>query len=72
MATNSGTIPTVIFTLGLSLAAGCATSGAAEKYEAEQKLVSGHIEIFDDLDFNVFTGQKWAEFHRSHSQDITV
>ena len=64
--------PTVIFTLGLGLAAGCATSGAVEKCEAEKKLVSGHIETFDDLDFNVFTGQKWAELHRSHSQDITV
>jgi len=72
MAANSRTIPTVIFTLGLGLAAGCATSGAVEKCEAEKKLVSGHIETFDDLDFNVFTGQKWAELHRSHSQDITV
>lgn len=52
----------------------CATTSTAtaQNYEEEQRLVSGHIATFDDLDFNVFTGQKWVEFHRSHSQDITV
>ena len=72
MATNSRTIPTVILALGLGLAAGCATSGAAEKCEAEQKLVSGHIETFDDLDFRVYTGQQWQDLHKSHSKDVIV
>jgi len=31
-----------------------------------------HIAIFDDLDFNVFTNQKWGELSRSHSKDIVV
>lgn len=39
---------------------------------AEQKLEQAHLATFDDLDYNVFTGQKWAELHRSHSHDITV
>ncbi len=31
-----------------------------------------HLDNFDDLDFNVFTNQKWDELGRSHSQDIIV
>ena len=31
-----------------------------------------HLEIFDDLDFNVYSGQKWGEFHRSHAEHIVV
>jgi len=34
--------------------------------------VAKHLETFDDLDFNVYTGQKWDELHRSHSRDIVV
>lgn len=38
---------------------------------AEQATID-HIAIFDDLDFNVFTNQKWDELSRSHAKDITV
>ena len=34
--------------------------------------VSEHIATFDDLDFNVFTNQKWGELPRSHAKDIAV
>lgn len=34
--------------------------------------VSKHIEIFDDLDFNVYSNQKWDELKKSHSNDILV
>jgi len=34
--------------------------------------VSKHIEIFDDLDFNVYTNQKWDELKKSHTQNIIV
>ena len=34
--------------------------------------VAQHIATFDDLDFNVFTHQKWDEFSKSHSKDIIV
>ncbi len=47
-------------------------TGAAGRYDAELAKVLAHIETFDDLDFNVFTNQKWSELHRSHSKDITV
>lgn len=39
-----------------------------EVAELEEK----HLELFDDLDYNVFSGQKWDELGRSHAQDIIV
>jgi hypothetical protein len=41
-------------------------------YKQAEALVKQHLDIFDDLDYNVFSGQKWAELHRSHSQDVLV
>lgn len=52
-----------------------AVAGDAESAQvllAEQALVQQHLEKFDDLDYRVFTGQQWADFHLSHSQDIVV
>ena len=40
--------------------------------EGMAQLEAAHLDVFDDLDFNVFTGQQWADFHRSHSQDVVV
>jgi hypothetical protein len=61
------------------VAAGRATAGTAQddkatamKYEEAEKLVKAHLDNFDDLDYNVFTNQKWTELHRSHSQDVLV
>lgn len=53
-------------------AAACATSGHAQQAEADKRLEAAHLATFDDLDYNVFTGQKWAELHRSHAHDIKV
>jgi len=39
---------------------------------ASEQATNDHIAIFDDLDFNVFTNQKWNELSRSHSKDILV
>lgn len=56
------------FGLGLY---GCTTS-SSQQQEVEAQRMAANLANFDDLDYNVFTGQKWAELHRSHSQDITV
>ena len=59
--------------IAAALGAGCSATGAtAQQHEDAQKLVATHLANFDDLDFNVFTHQKWAELHRSHAPDITV
>ena len=42
------------------------------KYVAEEKAVRAHIVTFDELDFDVFTHQKWDRLHESHSKDIIV
>ncbi|TDD58870.1 hypothetical protein E1263_17505 [Kribbella antibiotica] len=31
-----------------------------------------HLKIFDELDFEVFTGQKWDRLHESHARNIRV
>ena len=34
--------------------------------------VADHIKTFDELDFDVFTNQKWDRLKESHAADITV
>jgi len=41
-------------------------------YAQAEELVRQHIATFDDLDYNVFSNQKWTELHKSHSQDVLV
>ena len=40
--------------------------------EGMAQLEAAHLDVFDDLDFKVFSGQQWTEMHRSHSQDVVV
>lgn len=54
------------------LATGCGKSEEVKQYEEEQKRVVANLVNFDDLDYNVFSNQKWAELHRSHSPDVVV
>jgi hypothetical protein len=42
------------------------------KYQGDEKRVATNIAIFDSLDFDVFTNQKWDRLHESHAQDIVV
>lgn len=37
-----------------------------------RKTEQANLANFDDLDFNVYSGQKWEELGKSHAQDITV
>jgi len=53
------------------MAAMCLAS-LAQASPPKDKEVAAHIATFDDLDFNVFTNQKWDELHKSHSKDIKV
>jgi hypothetical protein len=38
----------------------------------DAKLEAARLDLFDDLDFNVFTNQQWSELHRSHAKDVLV
>jgi hypothetical protein len=46
-----------------------AQTTAAPAGEAQ---VTQHLTTFDDLDYNVFSNQKWDELSRSHHKDILV
>jgi hypothetical protein len=35
-------------------------------------VVEEHLNTFDDLDFDVFSNQKWTRLHESHSKDVKV
>jgi hypothetical protein len=41
-------------------------------FEALEKRVQQHLATFDDLDFNVFSNQKWDQLKHSHSKDVKV
>lgn len=51
----------------LLLLAACDPESAPVDPQEDQNLAT-----FDDLDFNVFTGQKWDEVGHSHSEDVIV
>ncbi|MDO8769675.1 MAG: ester cyclase [Burkholderiaceae bacterium] len=42
------------------------------RYQADEKRISKNITTFDNLDFDVFTHQKWDRLHESHSKDVVV
>lgn len=71
MKTKTFAISVVAATIAL-LVAGRTATGQSAQYESELKAIAANLEMFDDLDFNVFSGQKWAELHRSHSHDVIV
>ena len=43
-----------------------------EKYKIAESIAAEHLKTFDELDFDVFTNQKWDRLHESHSKDIIV
>ena len=43
-----------------------------EQFKAERETVEKNLNNFDDLDFNVYSHQKWDEMKRSHAHDIIV
>jgi hypothetical protein len=71
--------PTHLLGFLVGLAALLATQGCHRKEVAELKALKASMEAsqrnltnFDDLDFNVFSGQKWDQLGKSHAHDILV
>jgi hypothetical protein len=44
----------------------------ADRCEVRDKLAAEHLATFDDLDFNVFSNQKWERLDESHARDVRV
>ena len=43
-----------------------------ERYRTAERIAKAHLKTFDELDFDVFTNQKWDRLKESHSADIAV
>jgi len=68
-----GTIMKKILVASTIIVAGIiVVSARAQQRAAKVSTVEQHLATFDDLDFNVFTHQKWDELKKSHSKDIIV
>jgi hypothetical protein len=52
--------------------AGCAGHRKLAQIEKTQQAEKAHLETFDDLDFNVYSHQKWDQLGRSHAKDVVV
>ena len=68
----SGPAVTTLLMMSYYLASGHTVNAAEQPFECDEQLTRIHIATFDDLDFNVFTGQKWDELNRSHAVNIIV
>jgi predicted ester cyclase len=44
----------------------------APKHERQSPNVEKNLKVFDTLDFDVFSNQKWERLHESHADDIVV
>jgi hypothetical protein len=58
--------------LVLASGAGAGRKEAAASASEPHDRVAQDIATFDDLDFNVFSGQQWDRLHVSHAKDIVV
>jgi len=56
---------------GRTAARAIATKSLAQ-YKAAEKTKSKRLAVFDDLDFNVYSNQKWGLFKHSHAENILV
>lgn len=61
-----------VLALATSLLAPGGVHGGAKPHDDGQKMVAANLANFDDLDYNVFSNQKWTELHRSHGPEIAV
>src|SRR6266446_9574859 len=66
-------MPSGLFTLlFVGLLAGCASHQKLAQIEETKQLEKTHLENFDDLDFNVYSNQKWDQLGKSHAKDVVV
>ena len=56
----------------VAMLCGCRSSATPADVAKTEQLEKVHLETFDDLDFNVFSGQKWDQLGKSHAPGIIV
>ncbi len=47
-------------------------SAGATAFKMQTDMVQEHLKTFDELDFDVFSNQKWDRLSESHADDIVV
>lgn len=67
-ATRTGVVAAAV----LALLAGCAGNDKLAEIARTQQTEKANLANFDDLDFNVFSGQKWDQLGKSHANNIVV
>ena len=58
--------------LGALVVSTASADSELERYKAAERIAKGHLKAFDNLDFDVFSNQKWERLKESHAEDILV
>src|SRR2546428_13655538 len=69
------TIPSlvaVVFAISICDSASASPEEELARFKEAERIAKAHIATFDELDFDVFTHQKWDRLKESHSQDVVV
>jgi SnoaL-like polyketide cyclase len=71
---NSAVAAVLLAATGLSVAQTLAENPTTPppKPERQAPKVEKNLKVFDTLDFDVFSNQKWERLHESHAKDIVV
>lgn len=69
---NMKMLATTTAVLLLGMLGGCAHTQKAAEMDKLKQMEQTNLATFDDLDFNVYSGQKWDQLSRSHAKNITV
>jgi hypothetical protein len=78
MNTRTAIATALVAALGFAAGASFAQSPAEKpttpppKPERQAPAVETNLKVFDTLDFEVFSNQKWDRLHESHAKDIVV
>jgi len=64
--------PVLIATTALALLGGCTGDDKLAEIAKTRQVEKANLDNFDDLDFNVFSGQKWELLGKSHAHNVIV
>jgi hypothetical protein len=71
------TLSTLMFATSISLSAQAQSlwekpATPPPPHEKQTRPIERHLKVFDNLDFDVFSNQKWDRVKESHAEDIVV
>jgi hypothetical protein len=72
MTMTTGSFVRTFVYLGCAMLLIFAKPAPRARVPLERQIVAKNLATFDDLDFNVFSNQRWDDLSKSHSKDIIV